>query len=81
MYNWLDWSAPADSVNLATTVVLVLVNIGCFVSPTIIDGITKLFGSSSPRVAMMISTIAFGLITVYAFIHYLSVHKKSKSEA
>ena len=81
MYNWLDWSAPADSVNLATTVVLVLVNIGCFVSPTIIDGITKLFGSSSPRIAMMVSTVAFGLITVYAFIHYLSVHKKSKSEA
>ena len=81
MYNWLDWSAPVDSVNLATTVVLVLVNIGCFVSPTIIDGITNLCGSSSPRVAMLVSTVAFGLITVYAFIHYLSVHKKSKSEA
>lgn len=80
MYNWLDWSAPVDSVNLATTVVLVLVNIGCFVSPTIIDGITNLCGSSSPRVAMLISTVAFGLITAYAFVHYLRVHKKSKNE-
>lgn len=81
MYNWLDWSAPSDSVNLATTIVLVLVNIGCFVSPTIIDGITSFCGSSSPRTAMMISAAAFGLITVYAFAHYLKVHKKTKSEA
>ena len=33
MYNWLGWSAPQNSVNLATTLVLVMVNVGCFVSP------------------------------------------------
>ncbi|MFM9745200.1 hypothetical protein ACKI2C_47435, partial [Streptomyces brasiliscabiei] len=37
LYNWLDWAAPESSLNLATTIVLVLVNIGCFVSPTIMD--------------------------------------------
>lgn len=37
MYNWLDWSAPVNSINLATTIVLVLVNIGCAISPMIIN--------------------------------------------
>ena len=35
MYNWLGWAAPQNSVNLATTLVLVMVNVGCFVSPTV----------------------------------------------
>lgn len=75
MYNWLDWAAPEGSVNLATTIVLVLVNLGCSVSPTVVDALSGLTGSTSSRAAMLVSTIFFALITVYAYIHYLKVHR------
>ncbi|MFR0586438.1 MFS transporter [Lactobacillus porci] len=75
MYNWLDWAAPEGSVNLATTIVLVLVNLGCSVSPTVVDALSGLLGNSSSRSAMLVSTIFFALLTVYATVHYLKVHR------
>lgn len=74
MYNWLDWAAPEDSVNLGTTIVLVLVNIGCFLSPTIVDALSNALGMGSPEGIMLLSTGAYLLLTVYAFAHYLRVH-------
>lgn len=70
MYNWLDWSAPKDSVNLATTIVLVLVNVGCAISPMVLNAMT-----SSAKMCLIISAIFFACFTVYAFAHYLRVHK------
>lgn len=70
MYNWLDWSAPKNSVNLATTIVLVLVNVGCAISPMVLNTIT-----SSAKMCLLVSAIFFGCFTIYAFIHYLRVHK------
>lgn len=70
MYNWLDWSAPKNSVNLATTVVLVLVNIGCAISPMVLNAIT-----SSAKICLLVSAVFFACFTVYALIHYLRVHK------
>lgn len=75
MYNWLDWAAPEGSVNLATTIVLILVNLGCSVSPTVVDALSGLMGSSSSRTAMLVSTIFFALMTIYAFVHYFKVHR------
>ncbi|MFT8447632.1 MAG: MFS transporter [Liquorilactobacillus nagelii] len=74
MYNWLDWAAPEGSINLGTTVVLVLVNIGCFISPTVINLIGGVFGSTSPRAIMVLSAAAFIIIFGYALLHYLKVH-------
>jgi MFS family permease len=74
MYNWLDWAAPEGSINLGTTVVLVLVNIGCFISPTVINLIGGVFGSTSPRAIMALSAAAFIIIFGYALLHYLKVH-------
>lgn len=75
MYNWLDWAAPQNSINLGTTIVLVLVNIGSFISPTVINLIGGLTGNTTPRGIMILSLIAFGVIFVFALIHYLMVHK------
>ena len=76
MYNWLDWSAPANSVNLATTIVLVLVNVGCAISPMIINAVTP-----SAKMGLLISAIFFDCFLVYAIIHYLRVHKKQSATA
>lgn len=76
MYNWLDWSAPQNSVNLATTIVLVLVNVGCAVSPMILNAVT-----SNAKSVMLISTTFFVLFTIYAFAHYFRVHSVSSKKA
>lgn len=70
MYNWLDWSAPQNSVNLATTIVLVLVNVGCAISPMILNAFT-----STAKAALLFSTAFFVLLAVYAIYHYISVHR------
>lgn len=76
MYNWLDWSAPVNSINLATTIVLVLVNVGCAISPMIINAIT-----SNARTGLLISAIFFTCFSIYAICHYLRVHKKQSTTA
>lgn len=76
MYNWLDWSAPENSINLATTIVLVLVNIGCAISPMIINAITP-----SAKMGLLLSAIFFTCFSLYAVLHYLRVHKKQKITA
>lgn len=72
MYNWLDWAAPAGSVNLATTVALVMVNVGCFISPTVLGMM-----STDPKMVLIISGIFFAIFTLYALGHYLNVHKQA----
>lgn len=72
MYNWLDWAAPAGSVNLATTVVLVMVNVGCFISPTVLGMM-----STDPKMVLIISGIFFVIFTLYALGHYLNVHRQA----
>lgn len=80
MYNWLAWAAPEKSMNLATTIVLVMVNIGCFLSPYIINTLTAFFGNDSPRMTMFASTLAFIALAVYAIAHYIRVHRVSVSQ-
>ncbi|GFZ27455.1 MFS transporter [Lactobacillus corticis] len=75
MYNWLDWAAPRESINFATTIVLVLVNVGCSISPMVINWIQSLIGNSSAQMSLMVSAVFFGLFFIYALGHYLSVHR------
>lgn len=70
MYNWLDWAAPEGSINLGTTVVLVLVNIGCFISPTVINLIEGFLLAALRLEQLCISAVAFVIIFAYALIHY-----------
>lgn len=74
LYNWLDWAAPTGSVNLGTTIILVAVNVGTFISPVIVDWITGIFKSGSARSTMWLCSIVFLLMTVYGAIHYVRVH-------
>lgn len=76
MYNWLDWAAPEGSINLGTTIVLVLVNIGCFISPTVVNAILGAFNGTSSRQIMLISAAAFAIIFVYSVVHYINVHRQ-----
>ncbi|MGV3126541.1 MFS transporter [Streptococcus orisratti] len=77
MYNWLGWAAPQNSVNLATTIVLVMVNIGCFISPTVMGSLSSFLGSEAKN-TLLISAIGFAIITAYAIVHYIKVHKLHK---
>lgn len=79
LYNWLDWAAPQNSVNLATTVVLIIQNIGTSLSPTIVDGLSGLLGNGSAATTMSISAVVFLMLTIYGLLHYRRVHSPKKA--
>lgn len=80
MYNWLSWSAPEGSMNLATTVVLIMVNLGVFLSPSVMGLLSTLFGSSL-RSIFYASSAGCVLLSLYAILHYYKVHSPSLSKA
>ncbi|MBP2057921.1 hypothetical protein J2Z60_001096 [Lactobacillus colini] len=61
---------------MATTIVLVLVNVGCAISPMVINAITP-----DPKQALIISMIFFVCFTIYAVGHYVHVHKQAAVKA
>ncbi|AIS10024.1 hypothetical protein LACWKB8_1770 [Lactobacillus sp. wkB8] len=75
IFNWLDEAAPQNSVNFATTITLVLVNVGCAASPTIIDWLGSNLGNGSPRADMTMSGAGMAILFCYSLIHYFKVKK------
>lgn len=75
MYNWLGWAAPQGSINLATTLVLIMVNIGCFLSPSLMGFLSGFLSVTDARAVFYVSTIGFALIFIYSLFHYVKVHK------
>ena len=75
IFNWLDETAPQNSVNFATTITLVLVNVGCAASPTIIDWLGSNLGNGSPRADMTMAGAGMAILFCYSLIHYFKVKK------
>ena len=75
IFNWLDETAPQNSVNFATTITLVLVNVGCAASPTIIDWLGSSLGKGSPRADMTMAGVGMAILFCYSLIHYFKVKK------
>ena len=75
IFNWLDETAPQNSVNFATTITLVLVNVGCAASPTIIDWLGSSLGNGSPRADMTMAGVGMAILFCYSLIHYFKVKK------
>lgn len=78
IFNWLDEAAPKNSVNFATTITLILVNIGCAVSPTIINWLGATLGSGTPRSDMTMAGIGMAILFCYSIVHYLQIKKQHK---
>ncbi len=76
IFNWLDEAAPKNSVNFATTIALILVNIGCAASPTIINWLGATFGAGTPRSDMSMAGIGMAILFCYSLVHYFQVRKK-----
>lgn len=77
LYNWLDWAAPEDSLNAATTFILITTNIGTFLSPVVVNNISGVLFKGTARGIMIISATVFILLAGYAYVHYFRIHKKS----
>ncbi|RHW51235.1 MFS transporter [Bombilactobacillus bombi] len=76
IFNWLDNSAPKDSVNFATTISLVFVNIGCFASPSIINYLGSILGNGSPKSDMIVSGFGMLILFIFGIYHYIRVFNK-----
>ncbi|GGE29716.1 hypothetical protein GCM10011510_08750 [Streptococcus himalayensis] len=64
-YNWISEVADKESVNLATTVALLSINMGVFLSPVVMNGLGNLLTDGQPDTIMRISAVGFiGLIFI-----------------
>lgn len=71
IFKWIDEVTDQLSVNLATTYTLIMMDIGCAISPLIISIIDR-----SARGALLSSAIFFTILTIYGFFRTLKAKKK-----
>lgn len=71
IYTIVNTVAPAGSQNLASSVMLIFTNIGVFLSPTIINFLSKIFGNTQPDTNMRVCAYGFVILFIVAAAMYL----------
>lgn len=79
MFMLVGQIAPKNSANLATGVLLVGINLGVFLSPTINSFLSKAFGMTTASDSFLMSGIGLILLSACSFI-LLSVQKKKNAQ-
>ncbi|WP_057876226.1 MFS transporter [Liquorilactobacillus aquaticus] len=68
--------APANSGNLSTSIILVGINLGAFLSPTLVNGVANLFGNDQPYFVLMLCSWGFAILTIIMAV-YTIVDKRN----
>lgn len=76
LYNWIDNVAERNIINLVTTIVLILSNIGSFISPQVINSLAKVTNHATSQGIFMISSILYVIIFAFALIYYFTAGRK-----
>ncbi|EOI06706.1 hypothetical protein UAY_00048 [Enterococcus moraviensis ATCC BAA-383] len=79
MFMLVGQIAPKNSANLATGVLLVGINLGVFLSPTINSFLSKIFGMTTASDSFLMSGIGLILLSACSFI-LLSLQKKKNAQ-
>lgn len=79
MFMLVGQLAPKNLANLATGVLLVGINLGVFLSPTINSSLSKLFGMTTASESFLISGIGLILLSIFSFI-MLNLMKKKQHQ-
>ena len=66
IFKWIDNVSAKNAVNFSTTIVLIMMDIGCTISPLVIALIDH-----TARGALFSSAIFFTLLTIYGLIKSL----------
>ncbi len=69
-FDWVAAVVPEAAVNLATTVVLILINLGCTISPLLVNWLATTGSDGSPQAAFSFAAGGMGLLTLYGLGHY-----------
>lgn len=76
-YNWISWTASKETVNIATTVALVGINLASTVSPFVVNFLTHLMGNTTPRAALLLASGVLLVIAIYAFAQFMRDKKQA----
>lgn len=71
IYTIINTVAPAGSKNLASSIMLIFTNVGVFLSPTLINYLSSLFGSTTPDVNMKVCSYGFAILFVLSGLVYV----------
>ncbi|MFT8323867.1 MFS transporter [Oenococcus sicerae] len=68
IYVQMARTAPKNSTNLASTILLVATNIGVFLSPTIVNFASSLIGKTNAQTNILFSCIVFVILSIVSLI-------------
>ncbi|KRN65010.1 hypothetical protein IV80_GL000518 [Pediococcus cellicola] len=81
LYTLLGEVAPENSKNLATSTILILTNIGVFMSPILINFFTKFTGNDSPASNMLVCSIGLIVLCLVTSLELIYQQKVNNKEA
>lgn len=64
IYTIINVAAPANSKNLDSSVMLIMTNVGVFLSPTIVNALASLTGKDEAAGSMVVASIGFLILAV-----------------
>lgn len=79
IYDWIAQIAPEKSVNLGTTCVLILGNIGAFISPIVINALGNKLGGNDPHAAMLVTVVLLAILFGFTLVHYFVSKAKKQN--
>lgn len=77
MYDWLGNIVSTAAANITTTMTIIAVNLGCFVSPAVINYLNKNLANNTPRTAMIVDFEGMVFLLIYICMRFLINKKKS----
>ncbi len=74
IYTLINTVAPVDSKNLASSIMLIFTNVGVFLSPILINWLSKFMGNSQPDTNMKVCALGFTILFLVMTI--ILIYKK-----
>lgn len=77
IYTMINVVAPKGSENLASSIMLVMTNIGVFLSPSIVGFMSGMFGKQTVTLNFLVSSIGLIIVAIFAIVlnKYLKISK------
>lgn len=70
LYNWMGLITDPETSNIGQSILMIALNVGTVVSPTVVNGVNKMMKTASPRNVMFICAIGNIVLLIVAGINY-----------
>ncbi|MBA1392599.1 MFS transporter, partial [Lactobacillus sp. XV13L] len=80
LYNWMGLLTDAETSNTGQSILMIALNVGTVVSPTVMNGVNKMMGTASPRNIMLICALGNVILLAIALLNYFVQKRRTKAK-